>query len=229
MLSNKSTVFDRITNFGEVNMTKSTHFLRSIIVLGLAASVLVSAGCPRRQTTTFELQHPPTRVTVRHTIEWLAPVNDLNSQIANNLATGILDLANPWEPDSFSSPNAVVKVLRADNQIVQETFALVPVSGTLPAVDKDTTPYYFSIQDEQALADFISQESAGLTETEIEVEFVFTVVQVDCEIPNGDYTSHFRSLDNSGVTFFSSMTFQYSVPDNVHGSDRCLQAEITLK
>lgn len=210
-------------------MSNPTNLLRSIIGLCLISCVLVSLGCPRRQTTTVEVQHPPTRVVVRHTIEWLAPVNDLNSQIANDLATGILDLANPWEPDTFATPNAVVKIVRPDNQIAQETFSMVPISGTVAPVDKDTTPYFFSVQDQQALEDFINQESFGLNEVEIEVEFEFTIVQVDCEISNGDYTSHFRSLDSSGVTFFSSITFQYSVPDNVHGSERCLQAEITLK
>ncbi|QYO67109.1 hypothetical protein [Leptolyngbya sp. 7M] len=76
------------------------------------------------------------------------------------MATGILDLANSWEPDSISTPNAVVKVLRADRQFAQETFAMVLTSSTVAPVDKDTKPYYFSVsvQDEQALADFISQE-----------------------------------------------------------------------
>lgn len=208
-----------------------SNVVKPFLILSLATLVIFNLACPspRSQTTTVEVQHPPTRVVVRHTINWFAPVSNMNSYLASNAGKGVLDLSNPWEPDMVSSPYAIVKVTRADDTVAEETFDIDSVSGTVPAVDKDTTPYFFSITDTQSLADFISEESFGLAEAEVEIEFVFSIEQVDCEIPSGDYTSHLRFEDTLGVTYFDTWTLQYLVPNIYHGNNPCEYAEITLK
>ena len=166
---------------------------------------------------------------MRHTINWLAPTSEINAQLSSNQGKGILDLANPWQPDSATSGYAVIKVRGSDGQFASSTFNAHLVSGTVPAVSKDTTPYFYVLDDPQAATNFVSQQSLGQTNTEVEAEFVFTAIQVDCTIPTGDYTNHLRHEDSSGVTYYDSFTFQYFVPDNVQGSNRCEQATITLK
>lgn len=148
--------------------------VKSFLILSLATLVIFNVACPRprSQTTTVEVQHPPTRVVVRHTINWFAPVNNMSSYVASNVRKGVLDLSNPWEPDSVSIPQAIVKVTRADDTVAQETFDVDSVSGTVPPIDKDTTPYFFSIIDSQSLVDFISTESFGLDEADEGVKFL---------------------------------------------------------
>lgn len=204
---------------------------RRLHVLITMAVVFFTIACPRprSQSTTIEVQTNPNRIVIRHTINWFASASELSNQTGSEFGKGILDLANPWQPVNDYSSYVEIKVRKENGQLVASTFPLLLTNGAVSSVDKDTTPYFYQLEDEQSVANFINEETLGQSENEIQVDFVFAVEQVDCSISTGSYTSHLRHYSSSGITYYESVTLLYSVPDNIQGENRCEQATITLK
>lgn len=101
--------------------------------------------------------------------------------------------------------------------------------GTVSEVDKDTTPRIYAFSDPSSVETFAGQALTGEENANIEIENVISTYQADCTIPSGKYVNHVRWVDSTGVTYLDSFYFNYYVPDNVQGNNRCEQATITIE
>src|SRR5690606_16751279 len=126
----------------------------------------------------------------------------------------ILDLANPWQPDSSITPQAKIDVM-TDTGLVSQTFSLSydsTISLTITPVDSDTVPSAFVFVNPTAVQSFLDSAAAASSASQPETtsEITFAITQSDCTAPSGKYVSHGRYKDGSTLTYVDSVFMQYT-------------------
>lgn len=196
---------------------------RLVTSIFLLALVLAIVGCPRARVQdvsgTVTVNCPPgarcTR-TVSGTIRITFPFSEFS---ANDEYAGILDLSNEWIPVDTPASSARIKLIDSSGGFVEDEFELVRVEDTtVSAVDKDTTPVVFAYADPSEVDAFFSNNLSFFDNENdiVEMTFLTTIERVQCQTPTGKYPTHLRYLDSNGITFFTTLQFNYTEPENYH-------------
>lgn len=153
------------------------------------------------------------------------------SEMSENV--GILDLANPWQPDMNGVTQMTIKIVDSSGQNSIQTFSLSPapadIAANIPRYDNETTPYAFVFDDPAAVSNFVNTApTAENSEWDEIMTFDFAITQVDCIAKSGRYINHFRQKDSSGITYDKSYTIVYRSPRGEYYGE-CNQGTITLE
>ena len=196
----------------KTNLRKLANLLG---VVSLPRAARAGPYSPRPAVITVEcpIGHPCT-ITGHGEVEFLTgdSLSGETDAVANR--TYILDLANPWGPDTSSTPQATIYVT-TDSGVVSQTFDLAydPVkSQTIGSVDKDTAPRAYAFANPTAVEGFLNSAAAASTsqQPETTADFTFGVSQTDCSAPSGKYINHLRYQDGTSITYVDSVDIQYT-------------------
>lgn len=146
---------------------------------------------------------------------------------------GVLDLANPWQPDTYRPSQMTIKFVDSSGQNSMQTFSLSPapenVTANILRFDNETTPFAFVFDDPAAVSNFVNTApTAENSEWDEIMTFDFAVTQVDCTAKSGSYINHFRQKDSSGITYDKSYTIIYRAPRGEFYGE-CNQGTFTLE
>lgn len=210
---------------------QKTRVVFSALGILILAVAMMGARCTRR--VTGQVSCPVGQrctVTVGGQIEWLTG-NNLQGEsddIANRAY--ILDLAEPWQPDSSLTPQATINI-RTDSGIVSETFSLSlapEIAQTIESVDKDTIPHVFVFENSASVQSFLNTAAAGSSSSQPETtaDVTFAITQTDCTAPSGKYVNHARYRDGTEITYVDTVYINYTAPTNIQAG--CNQGQITI-
>lgn len=207
--------------------------LKSLISLSCLLTIVCSlfVGCPRVRTyhgTGAQCGDPRNRDCEVIIITHFGPGNEFSNQMVSS-ASGVIDLANGWQPSVNGNSHAVVKLTKTNGQLVQSSFPTTLTSSNISSVDKNTTPHAYVFQNQSDVNNFVNQSLAGDSSANIDIEFTVPIILNDCSISTGKYINHIRYSDSSGVTYLDSFNLIYSVLDNIQGANRCDQATVTIE
>lgn len=143
--------------------------------------------------------------------------------------TGIVDLADLWQPESSEYTTMTVKFEDASGQFVQEDFSMhcsSAISETISEIDKDTKPYAFLLNNPTAVKNYSDEALRnGYTNGSMTVTFSIPITQVICSAPTGKYENHLRVKDFSGITYERAFVINYTAPTN---SSNCNEGAIVI-
>lgn len=187
------------------------------ILAALSLLVLIGAGAKCHRTVTITHTCPIGQrctISTKVQVEYLTgdSLNGQKEDVANGVY--IVDLANPWAPDSSFTPQATFEVM-TDSGIVSQTFDLsydLSTSQTFSRVDSETTPRAFVFSSPSAVESFLASAAAASSSPQPETvaDVTFAVTQTDCAADSGKYINHLRYENGSSLSYFETVYIQYT-------------------
>ena len=207
------------TSFITWRKTMKNRYTSLVFSLVVIAAV-ITTGCPQPKTTTGNMNCSYNTQTGAYICQiGITVVYDRNAQMEQGSKL-IVDVPNGWS-SNFSNAELGFVANYGETEAANVNIPLEVTTTDVSPVASGSSVHAF-IGDGTSIA---TADAAHESENESRYTSQITLTQNNCMLSPGEYTTHFRTEDSTGIAYIGAVTIIYDAPNE--GS--CVGSSATLK